>query len=84
MPPLVPKFLVVILLVVVQFSVVIPLGVLPFPIQSIDHDKNPFDQHLPNCNDNFVRIKKKTDSKAIICPMFRLISIADNVLDIYF
>lgn len=34
--------------------------------------KSPFNQHLPDCSKNkYVKIKKKTSAKAILCPMFK-------------
>ena len=34
-------------------------------------DISPFQQHLPDCEDGFQRIAKKTTAKALICPMIR-------------
>jgi hypothetical protein len=32
---------------------------------------SPYEQNLPKCSDGFVRVEKKTDAKALLCPMFR-------------
>ena len=32
---------------------------------------SPFNQYLPNCNEDFTRIRKKTEAKALLCPMIR-------------
>lgn len=33
--------------------------------------QNPFFQNLPDCNADFEKISKKTESKALLCPMIR-------------
>ena len=37
----------------------------------VNTTRNPFDQGLPNCKLEFQRISKKTNAKAMLCPMFR-------------
>ncbi len=32
---------------------------------------SPFQQHLPECTQSYPRVMKKTQHKAIVCPMFR-------------
>ena len=34
-------------------------------------DTSPYNQGLPNCGEPFKRIEKKTNAKAILCPMIR-------------
>ena len=37
-----------------------------------NEERSPLYQHLPNCLDNnFVRIKKKTTKRAVLCPMIK-------------
>jgi len=34
-------------------------------------DLSPYQQHLPECTSSYPVVKKVTDKKAILCPMFR-------------
>jgi hypothetical protein len=38
---------------------------------TVDDKLSPFNQYLPNCNEGFARITKKTQAKALLCPMIK-------------
>ena len=35
------------------------------------HSRNPFFQHLPRCDGEYTRVRKKTTATALVCPMIR-------------
>ena len=49
------------------------IALLTKEIKAIEPDQrhSPFNQKLPSCDQGFLRVKKETTEKAILCPMYR-------------
>ena len=53
------------------FSIFIIINLCSLAVDSNEHDRNVFNQHLPNCLTGYDRITTKSSAKAILCPMIR-------------
>lgn len=53
------------------FIVLCLLVIVNIALSATNDEKSPFFQNLPNCDQPYTKVEKKTKAKAMVCPMIR-------------